>query len=95
MPILSFIARDGEVCRQIEIGGAETSAEALACRRNGTWRLDALGFLPDRPFAGNLGGFRPAGAASNAIDALIDERIVGDPLDPADEQALIDNNWAR
>jgi AcrR family transcriptional regulator len=93
MPILSFSAQNGEFCRQIELGGTDVAAEALACRREGGWQLDALGFLPDRPFSGNLGGFRPAGAGSNVIDAVIDERIAGEPLDAAAEQALIGAGW--
>lgn len=95
MPILSFVAQDGEVCRQLELGGTRTSAEALACRRNGAWQLEALGFLPERPFGGDPDAFRPAGAASSAIDALIDERIAGDPLSSESEQRLIDNDWSR
>jgi hypothetical protein len=93
MPILSFPAQNGEFCRQVELGSNAASAEALACRRAGTWQLEAMGFLPDRPFSGNLGGFRPAGAGSNAIDAVVDERIVGDPLDAASERALIEAGW--
>jgi hypothetical protein len=93
MPILSFPAQNGEFCRQVELGSNDASAEALACRRDGIWQLDAMGFLPDQPFSGNLGGFRPASAGSNAIDAVVGERIVGDPLDAASEQALIETGW--
>jgi hypothetical protein len=93
MPILSFEAQNGQYCRQIEFGGSAVAAEALACRGGGSWQLEALGFLPDRQFERNFGGFRPAGAASTAVEALIDQRIAGDPLDPASEQALIETGW--
>jgi hypothetical protein len=93
-PVLSFIATDSEYCRQLELGGRARSADALACRRNGAWQLEALSFLPGQPGAGQQGGvFRPAGATSSAIDAAIDERIVGDALDDASERELIETGW--
>jgi hypothetical protein len=94
-PALSFESRDGGYCRELAIAGSDGSAAALACRRDGGWRVEALGFdEAPAPGAGPQGGeFRPAGRASSAIDAAIDERIAGDPLDAAAESALIGRGW--
>lgn len=93
-PELSFRAIDGEYCRQITFEGNGTAAEALACRRNGSWQIDAVSatVTPARPAGG--GEFRLARRPGSAIEAVIDERIDGDPLDPAREQALIGSGWS-
>ena len=95
-PVLSFASRDGGYCRELAIAGADRSAAALACRRDDGWQVEALSFLAGPAQNGGQPGgeFRPAGRASSAIDAAVDERIVGDPLDAAAEAALIDRVWA-
>ncbi len=95
-PVLSFESREGGYCREIEIAGADVSAAALACRSDGGWRVEALGILAVPAQGGGQPGgeFRPAGQASSAIDAAIDERILGDPLDAAAEAELIESAWA-
>jgi uncharacterized membrane protein (UPF0136 family) len=94
-PVLTFAARDGGYCRQLAIAGSEGSAAVLACRHDDGWRVEALGFAETPALAaGAQGGpFRPASEASSAIDAAIDERIAGDPLDSASESALIERGW--
>ena len=94
--VLTFESRDGGYCRELAIAGADGSAAALVCRRDDGWQVEELSFLPGPvPNGGQPGGvFRPAGQASSAIDAAIDERIVGDPLDSATEAALIERGWA-
>ena len=95
VPVLSFAALDGGYCRELAIAGADGSASALACRRDGAWRVEALGFAEGTPRSRDpqAGGFRPAAGASSVIDAAIDERIAGDPLDAAAETALIERGW--
>jgi len=95
-PVLSFESRDGGYCRELAIAGAGGSAAALACRRDDGWQIEALSFLAGPAQSGGQPGgeFRPAGRASSAIDAAVDERIVGDPLDSAAETALIESAWA-
>jgi anti-sigma factor RsiW len=94
-PVLSFESRDGGYCRELAIAGANGSAAALACRGDDGWRVEALSFLAGPARNGNQAGgeFRPAGRATSAIDAAIDERIVGDALDAAAEAALIGSAW--
>ena len=95
-PVLSFESRDGGYCRELAVAGEQGSAEALACRREDGWQVEALSFLagPAQGDGRPGGEFRPAGRASSAIDAAVDERIVGDPLDTAAEAALIGRAWA-
>lgn len=94
-PVLSFASREGGYCREIEIAGADVSAAALACRSDGGWQVEALGIVasPTRNGGQPGGEFRPAGRASSAIDAAIDDRILGDALDAAAEAALIESAW--
>lgn len=95
-PVLSFESRDGAYCRELAIAGAGGSAAALACRRDDGWQVEALSFLsgPSQNDGRPGGEFRPAARASSAIDAAVDERIVGDPLDAAAEAALIERGWS-
>jgi anti-sigma factor RsiW len=93
-PELSFRAIDGGYCRQITFEGSGTAAEALACRRNGSWQIDALSATVTPASPGDGGEFRLARRPGSAIEAVIDERIDGDPLDPAREQALIGSGWS-
>ena len=95
-PVLSFESRDGGHCRELAIAGADGSAAALACRGDDGWQVEALSFVAGPAQTGGqpAGDFRPAGRASSAIDAAVDERIVGDPLDAAAETALIERAWA-
>jgi hypothetical protein len=90
-PVLTFRSVDGDYCRQVDIAGERGSGEALACRRDGSWRFEAVSFSAT---ARTNGEFRPASRGS-VIDAVIDERIDGDPLDASAEEALIEQRWTN
>lgn len=66
---------------------------ALACRRNGAWQIEAVGFTTGEGLGEGSQdrGFRPAGSAS--IDGAIDERIAGYAFDASSEAALIRDGW--
>jgi len=95
-PVLSFESRDGGYCRELAISGADGSGAALACRHDDGWQVEALSFASVATRTGGQPGgeFRPAARGNSAIDAAMDERIVGDALDAAAEAALIRNSWA-
>jgi hypothetical protein len=68
--------------------GAARNA-AVACRRDGGWRVDLVGV---EAAGGEV--YRPAGGDSplrEAVDALID----GEPLEPVAERALVERGWAN
>ncbi len=85
---LSFVSRDGAVCRSFTMG---TSA-GLACRTGERWTLPVLA-APDQ---GAAGEYRQAGSAMPAavLDA-IDARISGTALDAQGEQAARQRGWQR
>jgi hypothetical protein len=90
-PVLTFRSVDGDYCREIAIASGRGGGEALACRRDGGWRFEAVAFAAA---TSTNGGFRPA-SRSTVIDAAIDERIAGDPLDSSVEKAVIEQRWAN
>jgi hypothetical protein len=90
-PVFTFRSVDGNYCRQVDIASERGGGEAVACRRDGRWRFEAVSFTAAATTTN--GEFRPASGRSSAIDAVIDERIEGDPLDAASEAALIEQSW--
>lgn len=92
--LLTFQDTSGDYCRQLRIATETRSAQALACRRDGTWRLETLDF-DDGLVPG--GQYQPAsGATSAAVTAAIDALIGGnEPLDVAAETRLVENGWKK
>lgn len=91
-PLLSFRGKDGGFCREILIGsGAEVAARSLACKQDSAnWRIVAMAASE----AGPSNGYAQAsGESSAAIQAAIDSRIAGDPLDAAGEARAIARDW--
>ena len=90
-PMLTFRSVDGDYCRQVDVASERGGGEALACRRDGSWRFEAVSFSAG---ATANGQFRPA-SRSSVIDAAIDERIDGDALGVSAEKAVIEQRWAN
>jgi hypothetical protein len=90
-PVLTFRSIDGDYCRQIDIASERGGGEGLACRHDGGWRFEAVSFTAA---TSTNGEFRPA-TRSSVIDAAIDERIEGGPLDASAEGAVIERRWAN
>ena len=90
-PRLSFADVTGAPCRRLDVGGATGTLAALACRREGEWRVELVGV--GGAVAGE-GSYRPAGGeAASAIDAAIEGLIEGDPLGRDAEGELIARGW--
>lgn len=90
--ILTFQAEDGDYCRQFQLDAAPGSMHALACRRDGAWRMETVSYA-DSVAPGGLYQ-QASGAAPAALEAAV-EALLGDrePLDPRKESLLISNSW--
>jgi hypothetical protein len=84
---ISFKDRDGDYCRTFHLQH-EMSAAGLACRSDGSWRLQVLAAAPAL-----AGEFQPAAAMPVPVLHAVDAAIVGEPLDPAAEAAARDAGW--
>ena len=83
-PIMTFTSQDGSLCRQFDVVGAEGIESGLACRADrSAWRLVAL--TKAGPAASD-GGYRTAsGPGGDAVSAMADRLIKGEPMDAAAE----------
>jgi hypothetical protein len=87
---VSFLAKSGDYCRTFTLGG--DSPAGLACRRGTAWEIQAL--APSEGVSGNESGYRTAGSAlPESLLRLMQERIAGEPLDQAGEQAARASGW--
>ena len=85
----TFRTQDGEWCREFAVSSGASRNAAVACRRDGAWRVDLVGV---EAAGGEV--YRPAGGDAplrEAVDALID----GEPLERDAERALVARGWAR
>jgi hypothetical protein len=91
-PVFTFRSVDGDYCRHVDIASERGGGEALACRSDGRWRFEAVSFTAGTALVN--GEFRPA-SRSSVIEAAVDERIDGDPLDAVAEGQLIERRWSE
>src|SRR5262245_26251567 len=84
----TFRAQGGDWCRELAVSSGAARNAAVACRRDGGWRVDLIGV--------EAGGeaYRPAGGDSPLREA-VDARIDGEPLEPDAERALVGRGWAN
>jgi len=85
----TFRAQAGDWCRELAVSSGTSRNAAVACRRDGGWRVELVGV---EAAGGEV--YRPAGADTplrEAVDALID----GEPLEPDAERALVARGWAN
>ncbi len=78
---LTFAAAEGRYCRHIDLIGPRGTTAALACGGGDGWRVETATFAPAA--GGPAGAYRPASGPDAALEAAIDERIDGAPLDAA------------
>ena len=92
--LLTFENRDSDWCRQLQLAAETGSVQALACRRNGSWEMEAVAFDAN---ASPGSDYRAASSGSlPALEAAIDEQIgSGEPLAPEEESRLISNGWRK
>lgn len=86
-PLLTVHSADGRYCREYQVG----NQSGLACREGNVWKVEATG--PAQPLA-NPGDIDLAGGADAAPLAAAYTRIgASDPLDAAEEAALLKRKW--
>jgi len=87
---ISFVDRSGRYCRAFQ---ADRQA-GVACRSEDRWVVQAL--VVDTPASAASGALRQAGSAlpSMLLDE-IDARIVGVPLNSAQETSARESGWRR
>jgi hypothetical protein len=90
--LLTFENEDSEWCRQLQLASASGSMQALACRRNGAWQMEAVTYDVAASPDGNYQAASPR--SSTALEAAVDAQI-GDraPLGAEEEVLLISRGW--
>jgi anti-sigma factor RsiW len=87
---LTFADLGGDFCREIHLRTAESSAQALACRRNYQWQLETISFGAPSAGAYQTASAPTHGSITAAIDALIGDN---EPLEADEEARLVENGW--
>lgn len=88
---VSYVAKSGNYCRTFTVN-KENMLAGLACRREETWRIDAL----TRSNANGSGTYRMVNAEVPAlILGIVENTISGDPLDADQEAEARENGWRR
>jgi hypothetical protein len=82
---LTFRDRSGAWCRSF----SDQGASGVACREAGRWQIRAL----LGPAEGQGSDYRMAAGQDPRLMDLVEESMAGDPLGPAEEQALVAGNW--
>ncbi len=95
--VLTFKNRNQTYCRQYEAATPTGGYSGVACRTDaGQWRLDIHMASAARPVTGEPSKrVTPASKAASSVETAVRKIIEGDALGPAEEQALIRNNWRR
>lgn len=95
--VLTFKNRHKAFCRQYDAATPNGGCAGVACRTDaGRWRLDIHMANAGRPRPATeepSKRFSPASKATSSVEAAVRKVIEGDALGPAEEQALIRNNW--
>jgi len=92
--LLSFRTQSGELCRQYRHTTAQQTSTTIACKSAGDsshWQIVATLF--QQP-ASDAATYQVAGQ-HDVAKALIDQLIVGDFLDAAQEQQAIEQRWQK
>lgn len=89
-PRLTFQNQAGDWCRQFRIDQPAKSSEHIACRDgSGSWQAVARIDVEPSPA---MDTYQTANGG-RALDNRLDRMMVGQPVDPGEERALIDDRW--
>lgn len=87
--IATYRAESGLICREFETGGAASGEAGLACRQpGGHWRVEIL-VAQERDQASGASYAPAAGAAGDALSAMLDRLRAGPALSADEEAALL------
>lgn len=89
-PQLTFASADGQFCRQVSLSSPSHEAAAILCRGEDGWRPQVVAFgLPK-----SSPDYQTASAErSPALEAFLDARMSGAPMNEAEEARLLQNGW--
>lgn len=91
-PRLTFAADDGGFCRQFDLVSSESASAAIACRDGDGWKTQVVAYGLPKP----SGDFQTASAGkSEALEAFLDQRMSGAPMNAEDEAKLLVGGWKR
>lgn len=89
---LTFATDDGTFCRQFEVSSEGGLSAAIACREDQTWRTQVVAYGLAKP----AGDFQTASAArAPALEAFLDERLSGAPMNTEEEIQLLRSGWVK
>lgn len=88
-PVATFRIVDGSLCREFIAEGESHAARAVACRGDRQWTVK----IAAEDAAPASGGYQTASGPASAINAFVDDAIVGDALSRDEETALIEGGW--
>lgn len=91
-PQLTFASADGDFCRQVSLSSQASDAAAIFCRGDDGWRPQVVAFgLPK-----SSPDYQTASAGrSPALEAFLDARMSGAPMDAAAEDQLLKSGWKK
>jgi hypothetical protein len=90
---MSFVSGEGSYCRSFASGTGTAEVDGLACKTGQEWRLPLVMNNP-RPLQADA----PKPATTEPpppLQAAIDQRIAGEPLDAKAEQEAMQRAWQR
>lgn len=91
-PRLTFASADGQFCRQFDVARKDSASAAIACRDDGAWRVQIAAYGLPRP----TGDFQTASASrSPALEAFLDQRMTGEPMNADAEARLLKGGWKQ
>lgn len=96
-PMLTFRDAAGRPCREFEVVNAQPQEMELgiACRTaDGDWHIDILVAAPAAADTSETGFVPAAGAAGDALGAMLDAMGAGPPLTPQEEVRLLNEGWS-
>lgn len=90
--LLTFQDLDGDYCRQLRVDGSGAPLQGIACRRGGSWQVEAVSIAGARAPDGSYQ--QASGETPAAIDSAIDSLIgLLPPLDLEEETSVVSNGW--
>ncbi|MCE9523527.1 MAG: hypothetical protein K8S25_13985 [Alphaproteobacteria bacterium] len=94
-PIVSFVAKDGRVCRELHLNDGKLAARIVACKDadEDEWCIEAFVRVPPQ---GSAASYHTAGAPKDpVIDAAFARLGVSGTLDAKAEGDAIANGWSK
>jgi anti-sigma factor RsiW len=87
-PVLTFVDKDGRLCREFEIASKQAVSVGVACQAGANWRVEVL--LPASDRTMDEAGYQQAsGFDTVALDAVMSRLGASEPMDAEKERAAL------